>query len=133
MSRRGRDAVKNNEHPVTYWEERMVMKEEEIAKLLIYMGNHHVGSTAKLTPFFRLPDKDDPEELMRIYDEFHKVSAKKLNFARIMSMHLQKEISEKGKIPPTLERPRKKRKRLKYGRKKRGSRKRNKIIQRKIW
>lgn len=119
MSRRARIAVSNNEHPIKFWAERFVMDEELIPQLLIYMGNHHIGSHCLLTPFYRLPDVDDPEELMKIYKAFHKVPANKLNFKRIMSMHLQKSIDEKGKVIPKKDRPRKKTKRRKYVRRRR--------------
>jgi hypothetical protein len=111
MSRRARTAVQNHEHPVTYWKERLVMDDEQIGRLLIYMGNHHVGPNCVLMPFYRLPDVDDADELMGIYGAFHKVPATKLNFIRIMSMHLQKEVDEKGVVLPKSERPRKKKKR----------------------
>jgi hypothetical protein len=110
MSRRGRAARTFNEHPVTYWTERLVMDEKQIAKLLVYMGNHHVGPNGKLIPFYRLPDKNDPLELANIFKEFHLVPAKKLNFIRIMSGHLQKSLDEKGKLIPASEQPRKKKK-----------------------
>ncbi len=132
MSRRARLAVSHNEHPIKFWTERFVMDEELVEQLLIFMGNHHVGSNCVLTPFYRLPDKDDPGELMRIYKAFHLIPARKLNFIRIMSMHLQKAIDEKGKVTPVSERPRKKRNRYSR-RKKRGKRKKNKVLQRTIW
>jgi hypothetical protein len=132
MSRRARTAVQKNEHPVTIWKERLVMDEEQIAQLLIYMGNHHVGPECILIPFYRLPDVDDQEELMSIYGAFHKVPANKLNFIRIMSMHLQKEIEERGVVLPRSERPRKKKKRRSSRRRKSG-RKRNAILNRTTW
>lgn len=112
MSRRAMIAKANNEHPVTYWQERMAMDEKQISELLIFMGNHHVGSWGRLVPFYRLPDKDDAEELQLIHKEFHSVSANKLNFIRIMAAHLQKKIDEKKKKIPSSERPRKKKKRV---------------------
>jgi len=134
MSRGARIAVSNNEHPIKFWTERFVMDEKLVAQLLIYMGNHHVGSNCTLTPFYRLPDIDDPEELMQIFKAFHSIPARKLNFIRIMSMHLQKGIDEKNIITPKSERPRKKRKRRKHsGRRKYGKRKKNKILQRTNW
>ena len=131
MSRRGREAVAYKEHPVTYWMERLVMDEKQIAELLIYMGNHHVGPRFRLTPFYRLPDKDDPEEMRQIFKAFHSVAARKLNFIRIMSEHFQKSVSEKGKSTPLAERPRKKKKRRRRVRgRRKGSNKKNKILQR---
>jgi hypothetical protein len=116
MSRRGRLAITKNEHPLQYWMERFVMDKLQIEKLLIYMGNHHTGIRGNLTPFYRLPNKNDPEELMKIFKEFHQVKAKKLNFIRIMSEHLQKKIEEKGEKIPASEQPRTKRKRRKWRR-----------------
>jgi hypothetical protein len=129
MSRRGREAVRNNEHPVTYWQERLVMDEKWISKLLIYMGNHHVGDDITLIPFYRLPDKNDSEELDKIFEEFHCVPAVKLNFIRIMSMHLQKGIDEKTVSVPMEDRPRKKKKRRRHPKRKK-SRRKNRILQR---
>jgi hypothetical protein len=76
---------------------------------LFIWANHHVGPNGRLTPFYRLPDKNDPVELANIYNEFHLVPAKKLNFIRIMSAHLQKSVDDKGKIIPTSERRERKR------------------------
>ena len=59
MSRRGRLAVKMNEHPLQYWIERLAMDKPQIEKLLVFMGNHHVGAHGNLTPFYRLLDKND--------------------------------------------------------------------------
>jgi hypothetical protein len=120
MSRRAREAVANNERPLNYWKEKLAMEEDQIVQLLIYMGNHHVGSKGILTPFYRLPDKDDADELKKIYKFFHQVSAKKLNFIRMMSMHLQKSVDEKDIILPASQRPRKKTKRIKSKRKRPG-------------
>jgi len=96
------------------------------------MGNHHVGPRCKLVPFYRLPDKDNLDELMNIFKEFHLVPSNKLNFILCMSKHLQSNIDDKKKIVPKSERPRKRKKRRKksLGRRRRTSKKKNSILQR---
>ena len=121
MSRRARLAIRHNEHPITYWKDRLVMEEDQISKLLIFMGNHHVGAHGVLMPFYRLPDKHDTAELMKIYHAFHEVAARKLNFIRVLSTHLQQGIEENGRIVPLSSRPRKKTKRRKFARRRRKS------------
>jgi hypothetical protein len=128
MSRRGREAVQNNEFPISHWTEKFFMSESEVAKLLIYMGIHHTGQRGDETKFYRLPDVYDTSELLSIYHAFHSVPAKKINFINVMSDHLQLRIEDRYTKIPLLNKPRKrvKRKEWKKGVKRR--RKKYKLI-----
>jgi hypothetical protein len=118
MSRRGREAVANNEFPISHWTERFVMPACQAERLLIYMGIHHTGIHGDETKFYRLPDAYDTAELMSVYHAFHAVPATKLNFINIMSKHLQVCIADRYTRIPVLLKPRKRIKRndLKKGR-----------------
>jgi hypothetical protein len=122
MSRRGREAVANNEFPVTYWMERFAMNENQIAKLLIYMGVHHTGIHGDETKFYRLPDTYDTAELMSVYHAFHALPAAKLNYINAMAKHLQICIGDMYTKIPVLLKPRKRIK-VKKGKVKRRRRK----------
>jgi hypothetical protein len=122
MSRRGREAVANNEFPISHWTERFVMSESQVEQLLIYMGIHHTGINCEETKFYRLPDPNDTAELMLIYDAFHSVPAKKLNFINIMSKHLQLPVDDKFTKMPQLTKPRKRVKIVRTKKRKRKSR-----------
>ena len=122
MSRRGREAVANNEFPISHWTERFLMSESQVETLLIYMGVHHVGAYGIETKFFRLPDAYDTVELMSIYHAFHSVAATKLNFINIMSKHLQVRIEDRFTNIPVYSKPRKRVRRQDY--KKKGRRRR---------
>jgi hypothetical protein len=111
MSRRGREAITNNEFPITYWTERFVMPEKQAEHLLIYMGIHHTGIHGDETKFYRLPDVYDTAELLYVYRAFHSVAATKLNFINIMSKHLQLRIEDRFSNVPLLSKPRKRIKR----------------------
>jgi hypothetical protein len=111
MSRRGREAVANNEFPVSHWTERFLMPESQVEKLLIYMGIHHTGMYGDETKFYRLPDRYDTAELMSVYHAFHSIPAGKLNFINIMSKHLQVGIADRYTRIPLLSKPRKRIKR----------------------
>jgi hypothetical protein len=123
MSRRGRDAIANNEFPISHWTERFVMPESQVEKLLIYMGIHHTGMRGDETKFFRLPDRYDTAELMSVYHAFHLIPANKLNFIHIMSKHLQVCITDRYTSTPFLTKPRKRIKRKESGNRKRRGRK----------
>ena len=107
MSQRGREAVANNEFPITHWTDRFVMPESQAEKLLIYMGIHHTGIHGNETKFYRLPDAYDTAELMLVYHTFHTIPANKLNFINIMSKHLQVRIADRHTNIPVLSIPRK--------------------------
>lgn len=111
MSRRGREAVSNNEYPITHWTERFLMPASQVEKLLIYMGIHHTGMYGDETKFYRLPDPYDTAELMSVYHAFHSVPANKLNFVFVMSKHLQVRIADRHTFIPVLQKPRKRIKR----------------------
>lgn len=111
MSRRGREAMANNEFPISHWTERFLMPACQVEKLLIYMGIHHTGMHGDETKFYRLPDAYDTAELMSIYHAFHSVSATKLNFIHTMSKHLQVCIADRHTRIPVLLKPRKRVKR----------------------
>ena len=123
MSRRGREAVANNEFPVNYWTEKFSMPECDVEKLLIYMGIHHAGMHGDETKFFRLPDPYDTAELMGVYHAFHTIPPTKLNFIDIMSKHLQVRPADRFTNIPVLAMPRKRIKRKEY---KKGVRRRRK-------
>lgn len=114
MSRRGREAMANNEFPIHHWIERFLMPEDQIEKLLIYMGMHHTGKYGDETKFYRLPDPYDTQELMLIYHAFHSTPATKLNFINIMSNHLQVRIADRYTNIPVLSKPRKRIRRKEY-------------------
>ena len=114
MSRRGRIAVTHNEFPVNHFMHLFGMGPMEAVSFLTYMGRHHVGPKAILTKFYRLPDKDDPEELLKIYDAFHSINANQQKFIDFMSAHLQKNISDKHLKVPVKNRPRKRRARKRF-------------------
>jgi hypothetical protein len=107
MSKRAREAVANNEFPISYWTEKFFMPESDVEKLLIYMGIHHTGQRGYETKFYRLPDVYDTAELMSVYHAFHSVPAKKINFINAMSMHLQIRIQDRFSNIPLLNKPRK--------------------------
>jgi hypothetical protein len=107
MSRGGRIAIAHNEFPIEYWIFKFGLPEDSAIPMLIYMGIHHPGPYGDETNFWRLPDKDDPEELQRIFRFFHAVPAKEIKFIQFMAEHLQKSISDKNKILKKSERPRK--------------------------
>jgi hypothetical protein len=117
MSQRGREAVANNEFPISHWTERFLMPACQVEKLLIYMGIHHTGIHGDETKFYRLPDPYDTLELMSVYHAFHMIPATKLNFINIMSKHLQVRIADRFTNIPVLAKPRKriKRKELRNG------------------
>lgn len=124
MSRRGRIAMAHNEFPIKYWMEKFGMSEDASIPMLIYMGMHHTGPYGDETNFWRLPDKDDPEELKRIFRFFHAISSKEVKFIRIMAEHLQKSVAEKNTILNKSERPRKFKRRKKHSGRRGYSRKR---------
>jgi hypothetical protein len=107
MSRRGREAMANNEFPITYWTERFIMPASQIEKLLIYMGIHHTGIYGEETKFYRLPDLYDTAELMRVYHAFHSVPSTKMNFIQALSKHLQLRIEDRYTNIPLIAKPRK--------------------------
>lgn len=107
MSRRGREALRNNEFPISHWTERFLMPASQVEQLLIYMGIHHTGVHGNETKFYRLPDVYDTSELMSVYHAFHSVVATKLNFINIMSKHLQLRIEDRFTNIPVVSKPRK--------------------------
>jgi hypothetical protein len=111
MSRRGREAIANNEFPIKYWTDRFLMPASQVEGLLIYMGIHHTGIYGDETKFYRLPDTYDTSELLSDYHAFHSVPASKLNFIHTMSKHLQVCIADRYTRIPVLLKPRKRVKR----------------------
>lgn len=124
MSRRGREAVANNEFPIHHWTEKFLMPESQVEQLLIYMGIHHTGMYGNETKFYRLPDAYDTAELMSVYHAFHSVPDTKLNFINIMSKHLQVCIADRRTRIPVLLKPRKRVKRENW---RKGGRRRRKF------
>jgi len=123
MSRRGREAVANNEFPISHWTERFLLPANRVEQLLIYMGVHHTGIYGDETKFYRLPDPYDTPELMSIYHAFHSIPATKLNLINIMSNHLQIRIADRYTNIPVLAKPRKRIKRKEWSKRKRRGRK----------
>ena len=134
MSRRARIAVLHHEYPISHFIDKFGLCESMCESMLIYMGSHHTDSYFELTKFYRLPDKDDPAELMNIYDAFHLISADRVRFITIMSQHLQKCIDEKNNTLPNDQRPRKRRrrKRIPHGKRRLGRWSRN-SLNRRMW
>jgi len=92
ISRRASIAHKNNQHPMSYWIEKLRLDKATIKKMLNYAGHHHTGLYAKRTRFYRLPDWENEFEVERFYRTFHSIPVSKKKFIAHMEALLQEEV-----------------------------------------